>query len=147
MVIVLAVIEHVGAVNCEVPADPDLLGIGVRLGFYFQFATNFLLIFTRPEEAASSIILSSMMMSGYFIATIYSITHNNLAPGVIIPTTWFFVLDVSASGVISAVTRAGSDGSGFMNWMFRITRNAWSPEYGCSQIVGHMAVCVSGSEF
>lgn len=113
--VVLSMVGKVAAADCEVPADPDLLGIGVRLGFYFQFASNILLVFKRPDEAASSILVSSMLMSGYFIATIYSITHNDLAPGAIIPAIWFFVLDGSAAGTIALATRAGSHAFSFWN--------------------------------
>jgi hypothetical protein len=116
--VILAMVQKAAAAGCEVPGDPDLLGIGVRLGFYFQFASNILLIFKRPDEAASSIIVSSMLMSGYFIATIYSITQNNLAPGAIIPAIWFFVLDGSAKGAISLVTRAGGKALSFWNKAF-----------------------------
>ena len=38
--------------NCRVPADPDILGLGVRLGLYFQIFSNLLIGVVRPEEVA-----------------------------------------------------------------------------------------------
>jgi hypothetical protein len=67
----------------------------ILISFYLQFTFNVLLLKRRPEEAVSSIVLSSMFMSGFVVALLYSITHNSLPPGAIIPTANFLLLDVS----------------------------------------------------
>jgi len=90
--------------DCEIQADPDLLGIGVRLGFYFQFASNLVLLFTRQDEAVQSITLSNLFMIAYFIAAIQSLILNNLPPGAVIPITSFFFLDGSLATVIYFAT-------------------------------------------
>jgi hypothetical protein len=100
---IISMAQHVTGANCEVPADSEVLGLGVRLGFYFQFASNLLPVFNRPSEAVGSILVSSMFMTGYFIAALYSITHSELPPGAIIPTTWFVLLDISIATTIFVI--------------------------------------------
>jgi hypothetical protein len=69
--------------------------LGVRLGFYLQLASNVLLVKRRPEEAISSIVLTNMFMSGFFIAQLYSVTHNHYPRGAIVPMMNFLILDIS----------------------------------------------------
>jgi hypothetical protein len=76
---------------CQIPGDSDILGIGVRLGLYFQFTSNLLVTLVRPEEALGSLLVSSMLGFGILIATIYSLANNNLPPGSFISTQWYFL--------------------------------------------------------
>lgn len=78
---------------CQVPGDPDILGLGIRLGLYFQFASNLFIGIVRPQEGLSSLLVSSMLACGIFVATIYSLVQNNIPPGAFITTQWFLLLD------------------------------------------------------
>ena len=120
-----ALTQQAAGQNCVVPADPDLLGLGVRLGFYLQFTSNVLLLKRCPEEAVGSIVLSSMFMSGFFVALLYSITHNSLPPGAIIPTANFLFLDVSMAIPISFIADT-SNRSGISFWTIVVFVLRWS---------------------
>jgi len=88
-----------------VNVDLDLLGIGVRLGIYFQLSSNILLLRAQPEEAASSVTVSSLFMSAYFISLLYSIANSNIPPGGIICSTGFLFLDIGALNPTSLLTQ------------------------------------------
>jgi len=78
--------------DCLVPADPDIYGLGVRLGLYFQILSNILLAFTHPDEAADSLLPTQLFFVGFFSAVVYSAAVNDYAPGGQIACTWFPVL-------------------------------------------------------
>jgi hypothetical protein len=78
--------------DCQVSADPDILGLGVRLGLYFQTASTVLISVVRPQEASSSWLPTALFFSAFFIAVIYSISHTLFPPGAIISCTWYPLL-------------------------------------------------------
>jgi hypothetical protein len=79
-----------------VNVDLDLLGIGVRLGIYFQLVSNILLLRAQPDAASSSITISSIFMSAYFISLLYSFANSNMPPGGIICSIGFLLMDIAA---------------------------------------------------
>lgn len=81
------------SLDCRIPGDPDILGLGTRLGLYFQFFSNVLIGIIRPHEGVSSLVVSNMLLAGMFIAVIYSLTVNNLPPSSFLTTQWFLLLD------------------------------------------------------
>lgn len=78
--------------DCRVPADPDILGLGVRLGLYFQTASTVLISLVRPQEASGSWLPTALFFSAFFIAVLYSVAHNLFPPGGIISCTWYPIL-------------------------------------------------------
>lgn len=44
---------------CQVYADGDIIGLGVRLGLYFQLFSNIVVLWGAPDEALVSITTSS----------------------------------------------------------------------------------------
>ena len=84
------------AETCRVPADPDVLGLGVRLGLYFQTASTVLISVVRPQEASSSWLPTALFFSAFFIAVLYSVAHNLFLPGGIISCTWYPILILTA---------------------------------------------------
>jgi len=56
--IVMFLVQRVYAQPCQVNVDLDLLGIGVRLGIYFQLTSNILLLRAQRQEAAVNYILT-----------------------------------------------------------------------------------------
>ena len=80
---------------CQIPGDPDILGLGVRLGLYFQFTSNLLIAIVRPTEGLGSLLISSVLASGIFVATIYSLVYQNMPPSAFISTQWFLLLDTA----------------------------------------------------
>jgi len=71
---------------------------------YLQLTSNILLLNNRPEEAVSSIVVSNMFMSGFFVALLYSVLQNSLPPGAILPTLPFLLLDMSLAILIYMVS-------------------------------------------
>ena len=78
--------------DCRVPADPDILGLGVRLGLYFQIATTLLIGANRPEEGVESILPTGLFVASFLLAVCYSIIRNKFPPGSIISCTWYPIL-------------------------------------------------------
>lgn len=78
--------------DCLVPADPDIYGLGVRLGLYFQILSNILLAFTHPDEAAESLLPTQLFFVSFFSAVVYSAAVNDYPPGGQIACTWFPIL-------------------------------------------------------
>jgi len=78
--------------ECHVPADPDILGLGVRLGLYFQLVSTFLLTLPREKEARDTLVSSEFFFSGFIVAVIYSVVTQSLPPGAIIACTWYPIL-------------------------------------------------------
>ena len=78
--------------DCLVPADPDVLGLGVRLGLYFQTASTALISLVRPQEASGSWLPTALFFFAFFIAVLYSVAHNLFPPGGIISCTWYPIL-------------------------------------------------------
>ena len=64
--------------DCRVPADPDISGLGVRLGLYFQLASNIVLSTCRPSESLDSLLPTELFFTGSFIAVICSVTTGHL---------------------------------------------------------------------
>jgi hypothetical protein len=84
-----------GPIICNIPANPDLLGIGVRFGIYFQLAANMLITAVRPEEGISSLTISNIFYTGNLIGVIYSLVHTGIPPGVMPSVMSFLAIDVS----------------------------------------------------
>lgn len=78
--------------ECLVPGDPDVIGLGFRLGFYFQLLSTLLLGIVRPEEAADAFIPNLFFIIGLICAAIYSSARLNYPPGSVIACTWYPVL-------------------------------------------------------
>ena len=77
---------------CRIPADPDILGLGVRLGLYFQLCSNFFLELVRVGEARDSMMPTLFFFTSFFVAFVYSVIHDDLPPGAAIASTWFPIL-------------------------------------------------------
>jgi hypothetical protein len=75
--------------ECLVPGDPDVLGLGVRLGFYFQLFSNLLLGTIRPNDAANAFLINVFFIIALVCAAIYSSAKGNFPPGSIIACTWY----------------------------------------------------------
>lgn len=78
--------------NCRVPADLDVLGLGVRLGLYFQTASTILISLVRPKEAKESWLPTALFFSAFFVAVVYSVAHSAFSPGSVISCTWYPIL-------------------------------------------------------
>ena len=64
--------------KCTIPANPDLLGIGIRLGVYFQLVANVIIAIVKPEEGITSLTVSNIFFTGNLIALVYSIAQNSV---------------------------------------------------------------------
>lgn len=95
--------------NCIIPADADILGLGVRLGLYFQFASNILITYARPMEGVSSITVSNIFFTGFFVAVIHSTVHNNLAPSVLCTILQLLIMDIIVALPIAMIAGSHSN--------------------------------------
>jgi len=80
--------------NCAVPTDADVLGLGIRLGLYLQLSSNLLLYNVRRSEVIGFVTVSNMLLTGFFIAIIYSVVQDPFPPGALISVLWLQYLDV-----------------------------------------------------
>jgi hypothetical protein len=99
--------------DCQVEADADILGLGVRLGLYFQLTSNIYIAFIHPKEAAGSLQVNNMFMTALFVSLLYSTIQNNLPSGAIICALWIVVLDLPVT-IPTIITAAVSSPSGIV---------------------------------
>lgn len=95
--------------DCRVPGDPDILGLGVRLGLYFQIAANNLIECVRPEESADSFLPTGLFFASFLIAVVYSVAHKTFPPGSVISCTWYPLLILAALPVDPLLFLPGHD--------------------------------------
>lgn len=79
--------------GCRIEADPDLLGLGVRIGVYAQCMANLITSLARPEEAETSVLLSQISLTGVFVGTVFSIARNHIPPSETMTAIWFGTID------------------------------------------------------
>ena len=95
------------ATVCQEYADPDILGLGVRLGLYFQLFSNLLILFRSPDEALVSITVTNVFLTGIFVAVINSVAHGKATPGELIVIMSFSILEVNeAIGIFAGAYEA-----------------------------------------
>ena len=82
--------------DCRVPADADILGLGVRIGLYLQTASTLLVALVNPEEWAGSYIATGLFFLSFFIAVIFSVAQHEFPPGAVVNCTWYPVLVMTA---------------------------------------------------
>jgi hypothetical protein len=99
LLIALLLIPHVAGqstnateAECRVPGDPDILGLGVRLGLYFQLFSTFLLALPRYEEARDAFVPTIFFLTGFMTAVLYSVATQSPPPGSVIACTWYPIL-------------------------------------------------------
>jgi hypothetical protein len=84
-----------GTAFCSIPANPDLIGLGIRLGIYFQLSANVIIALVKPNEGISSLTVSNIFFTGNLIALVYSVAQNNVPPSVMVSAMWFLVMDIN----------------------------------------------------
>lgn len=94
-----------GNSTCEVYADPDIIGLGVRLGLYFQLFSNILVVYNSPKEATNSIVQTNIFMTAVFAAILYSVAQGRATPGELIVFMWLSVLETCPYVAIALVLR------------------------------------------
>jgi len=116
--------------DCRVPADPDIQGLGVRLGLYFQLLSTVLLQLVRVEEALVNFLATALFFTSFFIAFIFSTARNDFAPGAVIACTWYplllfmaiFLFDFRHLNHDQQVARYGL---GLILWVASGSLNVW----------------------
>ena len=94
LLVILCVEGANDTANCRIPADPDILGLGVRLGLYFQLFSSGIVVIVRPAESLGSIAVSNMLSGGIFIAVWHSTWTSKPPPGAILTVTTLLLLDI-----------------------------------------------------
>jgi hypothetical protein len=79
---------------CRIPADPDILGLGVRLGLYFQLLSSCIVAIVRPSEGVGSLTVSNILFSGIFIAVAHSTLNNDMPASVVLSSISLLTMDV-----------------------------------------------------
>jgi hypothetical protein len=75
--------------DCRILADPDILGLGVRLGLYFQIFSSIVISISDPIESADSVLPAGLFVISFLFAVIYSTIRNDFPTGVQISCTWY----------------------------------------------------------
>ena len=78
--------------ECLIRGDADVIGLGFRLGLYFQLLSTLLLGTVRPEQAADAFIPNVFFIISLVCAAIYSSSRLNFPPGAVIACTWYPLL-------------------------------------------------------
>jgi hypothetical protein len=84
--------------DCLIPADPDILGLGVRLGIYLRTASNIFLGLARPDEASGSLPTTNIFMTGIFVAVLHSMANDGYTAGSMICMLSLLVFDLLLLG-------------------------------------------------
>src|SRR5947207_380521 len=92
--------------------DPDLLGLGSRVGIYLQLLGNLMISLISPEEAIKSVQHTNILMSGIVAAIAQGLAAKAIPPAAFISAIWLSFLDcvivvpilVTSRNVISAYT-------------------------------------------
>ena len=92
LTLVAACVSADNSTDCRVPADPDTLGLGVRLGLYFQILSNVVLQLTRIDEAVDTFLPTAFFFTSFFIAIVSSTARREFARGALIASTWYPLL-------------------------------------------------------
>jgi hypothetical protein len=80
--------------QCLIPADSDILGLGVRLGLYFQVFSSVFLAFVHPQEWIATLPVSNILFTGIFIAVVRDRVQNNVPPSVLLCMLDLFSFDI-----------------------------------------------------
>lgn len=80
-------LANAGLDECVIQGNPDILGIGVRLGIYFRLVANLAIAFIHPDEALGSL---AMLM---IISVLHSIVNYSISSAELICALWMVVLD------------------------------------------------------
>jgi hypothetical protein len=86
-------------------ADPDIIGLGVRLGLYLQLFSNILVVYKSPDEAVNSIVQTNMFMTAVFVAIMYSVAQGRATPGELIVFMWLTALELCPYAAIVLILK------------------------------------------
>ncbi|KAI4244382.1 MAG: hypothetical protein LQ352_006836 [Teloschistes flavicans] len=64
--------------SCQIVGDPDLYGIGVRVGLYLQWLSLFLALVFAPDEAIPALTASNIITLAVFISFLVGINADSL---------------------------------------------------------------------
>jgi len=78
--------------DCIIPGDSDVLGLGVRIGFYLQLFSNLILGTIRPQDASKAFLQNVFFIICLVTAAIFSSAKHQFPPGSTIACTWYPVL-------------------------------------------------------
>jgi hypothetical protein len=78
--------------ECIIPGDPDVLGLGVRIGFYLQLLSNLVLGTIRPQDASKGFLQNVFFIICLVTAAIFSSAKHQFPAGSTIACTWYPVL-------------------------------------------------------
>ena len=112
--------------ECSVDGDADILGIGVRLGIYFQLSANIIIAFVRPEEGVIAIPVTNVLMTGIFAALLHSMSQNSITPNELVCSLWVIVLDLPF--VLPVLT--ATQGQRFSYWAVTVVVLRWTAFVG-----------------
>jgi hypothetical protein len=115
--------------ECVIQGNPDILGIGVRIGIYFQLGANLAMAFIHPSEAISSLAVTNMLMTGIFISVV-SIRNNIISSAELICALWIVVLDFPVILPITASAEKATPTIWTVNalsllWLAFVGLNVW----------------------
>jgi hypothetical protein len=119
---VLQFVEGVGDGDCTIPGDADILGLGVRLGIYFQLFANTVIAIVVPEESAQSVSVSNMLFTGIFIAVVYTTVKNDIPASSLLCMLDLLPLDMMLAFPIIAAAMADTVNVSFWTTSFVIFR-------------------------
>lgn len=64
--------------TCDIEGNPDLYGIGIRLGFYMQVLGSAIVLFFKRQEGKSLVATNLWFQLGLQLALIYSSTKDSI---------------------------------------------------------------------
>jgi hypothetical protein len=80
--------------SCKVVVDADILGLGTRIGIYFQLAASIAIYVVHPNEAKIAVVVSAMLLTSFFISMAFSIAQDTFPPGAILSAVYILVLEI-----------------------------------------------------
>ena len=80
--------------SCEIEGDPDIYGIGIRCGFYLQWASLVIILLFTPKEGASHRTASTITTLAVYINTFRSMRQGSLV-SVDYPLLWYLTSNLT----------------------------------------------------
>ncbi|KAH7145962.1 hypothetical protein B0J13DRAFT_554678 [Dactylonectria estremocensis] len=110
--------------SCHLEGNPDLYGIGVRIGLYAQWMATLLITLFDPRNEGAYRVVNLIMQCAIFLGLCIDSTNGGTAVGSVIT-------QILLCGSLSSLTGDGISHAGSFSGIFRVLFYTALSSYGC----------------
>ncbi|RYN23742.1 hypothetical protein AA0114_g12823 [Alternaria tenuissima] len=99
---------------CQVNGNPDLYGIGIRIGLYLQWVSTLLISIFIPKEVRTTRAVNLWIQSAIFLGLLLLVTSQDATPAEVLIALWLLC------GSLSSLTGNGMSSLAKLSGLFRI---------------------------